>query len=316
MENVSFVIPCYRSEKTIGHVVKEIMDIMENQNEYDYEVILVNDASPDNVWEKITELAKNEKIKGIDLAKNAGQASAVMAGYGNVSGDYVITLDDDGQSPVEATMDIINKLKTENYDVVYGICQQAKFSLFRRAGSKFNSWMAYVMFGRPKDKRIISFCISRRFVIEEMVKYQNPYTYISGLVYRTTGNVGYLLVNHRSREQGTSGYSLKKLIGVWVNGFTAFSVKPLRLASCLGMLFAVLGILMAIIVVIRKLLNPFIAVGWSSVLSAILFIGGVILLVLGLIGEYIGRIYMCINSTPQYVIRQKLNLERKDLEDI
>lgn len=307
MEIVSFVIPCYRSEKTISTVVNEIKEIFMEQEEYDYEVILVNDYSPDNVWGVIKQLSKDPKVKGVCLAKNFGQASAVMAGYSQVSGNFVVTVDDDGQSPLDSMMAALKLLKEKDYDVVYGTCTEAKFNIFRRIGSKINGWMAKVMFDRPSTERVVSLSVARRFVIDEMLRYQHSYPYISGLVYRTTRNIGYLPVKHRKRMMGTSGYSFRKLVKVWLNGFTAFSIKPLRMASVLGFVASVLGLICALITVINKLIHPNVAIGWSSTISVTLILGGIILLVLGMIGEYLGRIYMCINQTPQYVIREKVN---------
>ena len=274
MEKISFVIPCYRSEKTIKKVVDEIVNLMEQHKEYGYEVVLVNDCSPDNVWETIKELRNcyNNKIRAYSFSKNFGQAAAVICGFSHVSGDYIVSIDDDGQSPIDATFPALEYLKENNFDVVYGIAEEAKHSLFRRLGSKVNSYMAKLMFDRPTDKRIVNFTIFKRFVVEEMTHYNHSYTYISGLVYRSTQNVGYLKVNHRQRISGSSGYSWKKLISVWVNGFTAFSIKPLRLASYLGILVAIIGFIFGIITLIRKLVNPAIAVGWSSIMMVMLIL--------------------------------------------
>ena len=313
MEKISFVIPCYRSEHTIESVVTEISGTMSGIPEYDYEIILVNDASPDGLWGVVCKLADKDKhIAGVDLARNFGQPSAVMAGFSRVTGDYVITLDDDGQSPVDAVRDIVAKLKSENFDVVYGVCKQAKFSFVRRMGSKINALMASYAFNRPTDRRIISFCIYRRFVVEEMKKYHNSYTYLSGLTYRTTKNIGYLDVVHRERINGSSGYSFKKLFNLWINGLTAFSIKPLRIATYMGSLFAVIGFIMTIIIIIRKIINPAVGAGWSSIVSLILILNGVSFIMMGLLGEYVGRIYMSINSSPQYIIRQVLNQDIKE----
>lgn len=313
MEKISFVIPCYRSEHTVESVVDEISRIMGNISEYNYEIILVNDSSPDRVWDVISGMAERDgHIVGVDLARNFGQPSAVMAGFSQVTGDYVITLDDDGQSPVDATKDIITKLKMENFDVVYGVCKQAKFSFIRRIGSKINASMASYAFNRPKDRRIISFCIYRRFVIDEMKKYHNSYTYLSGLTYRTTKNIGYLDVVHRSRLNGTSGYSLKKLFGLWINGLTAFTIRPLRIATYTGCTSGVIGFIMALIVIIKKILNPSVSAGWSSIVSIMLILNGLSFVIMGLLGEYVGRIYMSINDSPQYVIRQVLNRDIKE----
>lgn len=310
METVSFVIPCYRSENTIGKVVSEIKEIFKVQSSYGYEIILVNDYSPDNVWQVIQQLAQDPQIKGVCLAKNFGQASAVMAGYAHVTGDYVVTVDDDGQSPLDSMMDALKLLKDQDYDVVYGTCEEAKFNVFRRMGSKINSWMAKVMFDRPTTERVVSLSVARRFVIDEMLNYNHAYPYISGLVYRTTRNIGYIPVQHRKRLMGTSGYSFRKLVKVWLNGFTAFSIKPLRMASFLGFIAAFLGLICALVTIINKLVHPNVAIGWSSTISIMLILGGIILLVLGMIGEYLGRIYMCINQTPQYVIRETVNIKK------
>ena len=310
MEKISYVIPCYRSEKTIEIVVSEIIGIMEKQSSYDYEIVLVNDFSPDNVWQIIKKLCENDKIKGVCLAKNFGQASAVMAGYSKVTGDYVITVDDDGQSPLDSTMEAMRLLKSGDFDVIYGTCEEAKFNIFRKLGSKINGWMAKVMFDRPAAERVVSFSLARRFVVDEMLKYHHAYPYISGLVYRTTRNIGYLPVAHRKRMVDQSGYSLKKLIKVWLNGFTAFSIKPLRIASIFGIIVSFLGLISALFTIINKIIHPSVAIGWSSIVSIMLILGGVVLLVLGMIGEYVGRIYMCINESPQYVIRESINEKR------
>lgn len=314
-KKISFVIPCYRSSNTIGVVIEEILSLCK-KNTYEYEIILVNDSSPDDVWEVIKTLcADNHHIKAIRFTKNFGQASAVMAGYRNCDGDYVVTMDDDGQSPVDRLPEMLKELEKNRYDVVYGICDEAKFSIFRRMGSKINAWMAYTAYGRPKDKRIVSINIMRRYIMDEIVRYAYPYAYLSGLVYRSTRNIGYCKVNHRSRTSGTSGYRLSSLLKIWVNGFTAFSIKPLQVASYIGFMVSFIGFTLGIVTIVRKLVNHNIATGWSSTISILLFLGGIILLVLGMIGEYIGRIYMCINLSPQYVISEKVNVGEEDGKD-
>lgn len=310
MEIVSFVIPCYRSEKTIENVVSEITQQFLQTEKYDFEIILVNDFSPDKVWEKIqTMCEKDHRIKGLSLSKNFGQASAVMAGYSVASGDYVITCDDDGQSPIDSTFQIIDYLIENDYDVVYGICHEAKFGLFRKLGSALNSVMARMMFQRPRNVRIISFSVIKRYIIKEVCKYSHAFPYMSGLVHRSTKRIGYYPVVHRERSLGKSGYTLKKLISVWINGFTAFSVGPLHIANYLGLLSACMGVLGGLYIFIRKIINPEMASGWASTVCILLFLGGLILLVLGLIGEYVGRIYMCINQMPQYIIRESKNIK-------
>ena len=305
MPKFSFVIPCYRSEKTITTVVDEIKSEMAAKRPGDtYEIVLVNDCSPDNVWSVIEGLAQKENnVISINLAKNFGQHSALMAGYGKCSGEYVVSLDDDGQAPLDSLNDLITKLE-EGYDVVYAYYREVKQNLFRRFGSWMAGKMGEMMLEPPKDFKGSSFYVARGFVIREMCKYNNPYPYLVGLVLRVTRKIAWVETNHRARLEGTSGYSFARLLGLWLNGFTAFSVKPLRASTLLGFFFAFLGFAFSIFVIVRRLLGITTVDGWSTIIALLLIIGGCILMMLGLIGEYIGRIYICINDSPQYVIKE------------
>lgn len=304
---LSIVIPCYRSEKTIEGVVNELVETIRTRPETDYEMFLVCDCSPDNVWEVIKELCgQNEKIHGICLARNFGQHAALMAGYRFCTGDYVISLDDDGQSAGNELFRLVDTLET-GYDVVYADYQEKKESAFRIFGSNVNSWMNEVMIDKPKGIVPNSYYIAKAFVIREMLKYENAFPYIDGLIFRATKSIGKVEITHRSREVGSSGYTLKKLISLWLNGFTTFSVKPLRIATFLGVICACLGFLYGIIIVIQRLFDQTPIAGWSSMMAMLLFIGGVIMMMLGMMGEYIGRIYICLNNSPQYVIREMIN---------
>lgn len=302
---LSFVIPCYRSENTIETVVQEICDTVATRSGIDYEIVLVNDCSPDGVWLVIKRLAANDNhIKGICLAKNFGQHCALMAGYGQATGDYVISLDDDGQTPASESFKLVDKLE-EGFDVVYGYYEHSAQHLFRRFGTWVNKKMAEAIIGQPKTLRTTSFFIMRKFIVEEIVRYPHPFAYISGLVFRATKNLGNIEVQHRRRIEGESGYTIAGLIGLWINGFTAFSVKPLRAATFIGLLCALVGFVAGLYVVYQKFLNPEIPVGYTSILATLLFVGGMIMLLLGLIGEYVGRIYISINQSPQYVVRER-----------
>ena len=303
---LSFVIPCYRSENTIETVVQEIRETVAARPGTDYEIVLVNDCSPDGVWQVIKKLAAaDNKIKGICLAKNFGQHSALMAGYGHATGDYIISLDDDGQTPASESFKLVDKLE-EGYDVVYGYYQHSAQHLFRRFGTWVNKKMAEAIIGQPKTLRTTSFFIMRKFIVDEIVRYPNPFAYISGLVFRATKNLGNVEVQHRHRLEGRSGYTLAGLIGLWINGFTAFSVKPLRAATFIGLFCAVIGFAAGLFVIYKKLMFPEVPVGYTSMLATLLFIGGMIMLLLGLIGEYVGRIYISINQSPQYVVRERV----------
>ena len=284
---LSFVIPCYRSENTIETVVQEIRETVATRPGIDYEIVLVNDCSPDNVWQVIKKLAAADNhIKGICLAKNFGQHSALMAGYAQASGDYVVSLDDDGQTPASETFKLVDKLE-EGFDVVYGYYKHSRQHLFRRFGTWVNKKMAEAIIGQPKTLRTTSFFIMRKFIVDEIVRYPHSFAYISGLIFRATKNLGNVEVQHRRRLEGESGYTIAGLIGLWINGFTAFSVKPLRAATIIGILCAVVGFTAGLFVVYQKFLHPTVPVGYTSLLAALLFIGGMIMLLLGLIGEYI-----------------------------
>lgn len=311
MALVSFVIPCYRSALTIGRVVEELGSAMEKLPRYEYEIVLVNDCSPDNTLEVISRLAlEDEHITAVDLAKNFGQNAALMCGMSHAKGDVIICLDDDGQTPAEEAGKLIEKLE-EGYDVVYASYEHKQHSGFRNFGTRLNNLMNEIMLGKPRELSITSYFAVRRFIVEEMLRYPHCYPYVEGLILRSTRKIATVPVNHRAREEGESGYNLAKLIALWMNGFTSFSVKPLRLASIFGAVTAAAGFIYAIFIVISKFTRTDILEGWSSSMALQLVLGGIILLVLGLIGEYLGRIYMCINASPQYVERSVIKKENQ-----
>ncbi|WP_457791586.1 glycosyltransferase family 2 protein [Anaeromassilibacillus sp. SJQ-5] len=316
MKMLSFVIPCYNSAKTILTVVNEVRQTMEGRKEFTFEIILVNDNSTDETFSVIKQAAlKDGRLTAIDLAKNFGQHSALMAGYSQATGDYIVSLDDDGQTPANEVFRLIDKLEN-GFDVVFASYPQKKHSFFRNFGSRINDMMAHHLIGKPKGLYLSSYFVARRFVIEELKRYTNAYPYVSGLLLRSTNRLANVSVNHRDREIGTSGYTLKKLLALWMNGFTAFSVKPLRIASLLGVIFAGIGFLYGIWIIISKLFIRTAPIGYSSLMAVLLFIGGTLMLILGMLGEYVGRMYISINRAPQYVIRELCHEPREDQRDI
>ena len=234
-----------------------------------------------------------------------------MAGLRHSDGDYVVCLDDDGQTSANEVDKLLEKLE-EGYDAVYARYDHKQHSAFRNMGSRLNELMTRMMLQKPAELYISSYFAVRRFVVEDMARYENSYPYVIGLVLRATRNITNVSVTHREREVGTSGYTLKKLIGLWFNGFTAFSVKPLRITTAVGGASAVVGFLYGIYTIVKRFLNPAVPMGFSSLMSALVFFGGMIMLMLGLIGEYIGRIYISLNNSPQYVIREKINMESQE----
>ena len=309
---LSFVIPCYRSAKTIGAVVRELTDtVAARADEYDHEIVLVNDGSPDNVAEVIREMCKEyPSIVFVDLSRNFGQHSALMAGFNHVSGDIVVCLDDDGQTPANECFKLIDKV-AEGYDLVFAEYGKREQNWFRNLGSRFNTACNHFFYNQPKDLTANSYYACQRFVVDAALKYPNPFPYVTGLLFQSVSRYCNVMVNHRARMEGESGYNLRKLISLWVNGVTAFSIKPLRFASYAGWLIAAAGFLFALVTIIRKLVDPVIQAGWSSTMSIMLILGGMIITLMGVIGEYIGRIYLSINRYPQFVVRSVTRTDSK-----
>lgn len=305
MKKISFVIPCYRSEKTLKDVVREVRTTVAQSGNYRWEIILINDCSPDRTWSVIEQIYREdtEHIKGVNLSKNFGQHAALMAGFRYSSGDIVVCLDDDGQTPADEADKLLTGIEAGS-DVVYAKYEHKQHSAFRNFGSWVNEQMARCLLGKPKELYVSSYFAAKRFVIEDMLRYENSYPYVIGLVLRATRNVSNVTVRHRERETGVSGYTMKKLLGLWFNGFTAFSIQPLRVATVMGCLCAGAGFLYGIYTVLKRLLNPNVPMGFSSLMAVLVFIGGMIMIMLGLIGEYIGRIYISMNNSPQYVVKE------------
>ena len=312
MKLVAFVIPCYRSAKTIGAVTAEIGGAMDRLPQYDYEIVLVNDCSPDDTFGVIRELAaKDRHIAAVDLAKNFGQHAALMCGMRHSRGDFVVCLDDDGQTPADEVGKLLEKLE-EGYDVVYASYEDKRESGFRKFGSGVNRRMTEIMLGKPKELELNSYFAARRFLVDEMLRYEHGYPYVMGLVLRSTKRICNVPVHHRAREEGRSGYTLAKLLSLWMNGFTSFSVKPLRIATYSGAFLALVGLLYAIVVLIRRFTVNAAPLGWTTTTILILIIGGLNLVLLGLVGEYVGRVFMCVNVSPQYVERAYIPAEKPD----
>ncbi len=301
---LSFVIPCYGSQNTIENVICEIESVVAQRAQTEFEIIAVNDESPDNVLSVLKKLSKtHDKLTVVDLSKNMGKHSAVMAGLSLVTGDLVVTLDDDGQCPMDELWKLVDALG-EDYDIAMARYSKYQQSSFKNFGSKINSLMTMTMLGKPRDLVFSNFAVTRRYIINEILRYKNAYPYLEGLILRTTRRIICVDMEERQRFAGEGHFTFLKSISLWINGFTAFSVKPLRISTIIGCAIALAGFIFGIYVIIHKLVVPEVAVGYSSIMAALMFIGGIIMMMLGIIGEYIGRIYICINNSPQYVIRE------------
>lgn len=311
MKKISICIPCYKSENTIEKLVEQITKVFKEHKGYQYEIVLANDGSPDNTINVIKGLVnKDNHVIAIDLAKNFGESSALMAAYSMASGDYIVRMDDDGEHNPEDLFKLIDKLE-EGYDYVCAKFLNYHHSLYKRLGSKFNYWFLCKMMDVPKGSIMSSYNITRKYVIDKILDYKNPKPYIDGMVWAITNKTSYVPIEHGYRYGGESGYDLKKSISLWLNGVTSFSVKPLRLASLCGLVFSIVGFIIGLITIIDKLIQPEIEAGWTSTFAMLIFIGGFIMLFLGLIGEYIGRGYLIDNNIPQYVIRDVVKKDNR-----
>lgn len=303
---VSIVIPCYYSEKSIRKVVELVMEEFEKNEGYSCEFILVNDGSKDGTFEEIRRLAAEyPNVCGVNLMRNFGQHNALMAAMNYTKGDYVLGMDDDLQTHPSQIFKLIHKIE-EGYDVVYGVYPRRKNSALKNLSSKINEVSSRIMLNRPKDIVSSNFWMVTRAVRDEVVKYSSFNPYIDGIFYRITHNIGNVPVEHHKREFGSSGYTFRKLVNLWL-AYWNFSVIPLRLSFFLGIFSAIGGVLVAFLVVINKILHPDVAVGWSSTLCVMAVMFGLVLMVLGIVGEYIGKIIMILNNTPQYIVRETVN---------
>lgn len=305
-KKISFVIPCYNTTEAIESVISEISQSMTSLQEYEYEIILVNDGSPDRrtlPYLKEVTSRRKEKILLVDLAKNSGQPNAILTGMRFGNGDLFMTADDDGQTSMNYIPEFIKGIE-EGKDVVCArYTSRPQKSVIRRMGTIVNNKMAKALIPRPEGIEMTTIFMAKRFVVDELIKYDQPFAYISGLILRITQNIGNVAVEQRQRQSGGSGYTLVKLIRLWANGATAFSIKPLRIADGVGVSVALIGFLMALVTIVQKLLFVNYQAGWSSIVSILLILFGINLLVLGIMGEYIGRIYISVNKAPQSVVR-------------
>lgn len=308
---ISVAIPCYKSEKTIAKVVNEIREAILSKPGYDYQIILVNDYPFDNTFSVIKQLCEeDDKIIGLNLSKNFGQAAAKMAALPYVKGEVLVYMDDDGQHPAEGIIPLAEKIM-EGYDVVYAYFKHKKHSWFKRITSKINAKLAEINGTRAKGIHGASFLAISRFAVDCYTEYKSPFPSLMGYLNTLVGKITEIEMPHRERMEGKSNYSLKKLVKLWLNGFTNFSVVPLRAIAMIGGIIAVLGFVFGVILVVRKLIFPTMAAGYASTMATLLFMGGLILLALGFIGEYIGRIYMTMSSLQPYRVRETINVEKK-----
>lgn len=307
---ISVVIPVYNGSKTIESLVQLVAVEL---NGHDFEIVLVNDCSPDNSFELCKKLSiENRFVKFISLRKNGGEHNAVMCGLNYVTGDYAVIIDDDFQNPPSEILKLVNECKEGDYDVVYSKYKSKKHHWFRNFGSKLNDVFSTFLLGKPKNLYLSSFKVIKKEIIYEIIKYKGPFPYIDGLIFRCTQNVSSIYVEHSKRLEGKSNYTLSRLISLYLNMFFNFSVKPLRVCTITGFVLFIIGILFSLILSIQKIVSPEVQVGWTSIFVAVITLSGIQLIFLGVISEYIGKMYLDVNKTPQYTIKYL----SKNIEDV
>ena len=307
-ERVSVVIPVLNSEKTIGAVVDETVHALEREN-LSPEIILVNDGSHDNSHEEALKAVARfpSSVKYLRLSKNFGEHNAVMCGLKHASGDCVVILDDDFQNPPAEIRKLLAKLK-EGFDVVYGRYEVKHHAWPRNFVSIINGWFAAFLLGKPAGLYLSSFKIMNAFTVKAITAYEGPFSYVDGLILRSTDSIGQVVCEHATRKASHSNYTWWKLFLLWLNMFTGFSVAPLRLASLTGFVLSLTGLALSVLFIISKctggvfIINQ-IPTGWASLIVCVTFFSGFQLLVLGILGEYLGRLFLTVNRMPQFVIR-------------
>lgn len=306
---ISIVIPVYGSATILPALVQKLEEVLAPlYGATGFEAVLVHDHGPDDSWKVLLALgAERPWLKGVNLRRNAGQHNAVMAGFAHASGRYVVTMDDDLQHDPADVPRIVDALKA-GADLVYVRFEDRKHALWKRLGSGFNDWVASRLLNKPSGLYLSPFRGIKREVCATALTYRGPFVYVDGLLLQSTSNFTSITARHHARQDGKSGYSLRKSISLWMQMATSFSIVPLRFVSLAGVSASAAAFVFGLIVIVRKLMNPELAVGWSSLIVAIMFMGGLQLLALGAIGEYTGRILLNVNNRPQYVVGDLLNL--------
>jgi undecaprenyl-phosphate 4-deoxy-4-formamido-L-arabinose transferase len=300
---LSIVIPVYNGSRTISELVARIQTVFAAMP---FEIILVNDGSEDDSEAVCAGLAEKfpANVTFVHLSRNFGEHSAALAGLSYARGKCAALLDDDGQNPPEELLRMLEELKRGRHDVVYGHYIDKQHSWFRNAGSRFNDRIATLMLDKPKELYLSSFKVMNRFVVDEIIKYRGPFPYADGLIYRATRRIAQIPVEHLPNTTGPSRYTFRKLVGLWLNMFLNFSIKPLRLSVYVGLTTSCLSILALLFIFIDKIwITPGVTVGIPTVLGTIVFLSGIQLMILGLVGEYLGRLYLDQTGTPQYIVR-------------
>ena len=309
--HLSIVVPLYNAEKTLPALHREISAL---QVAGGHELIIVNDGSRDETEAVALKLTRESELPMtfLSLSRNFGEHNAVLAGLRAVSGRYAVTMDDDLQNPPSEVLKLLAVAEAQKCDVVFGVYERKEHAWWRNAGSWLTNLIADFVVDKPRKLYLCSFRCLSRFVVDEIAKSRTPYPYIDGLIFQVTQNVGTVAVRHVERAEGNSGYNFRKLVRLWISMLVNVSILPLRLMTFAGMITSALGFLAVIEVVLEHMLHKT-PTGWSSLMAAMLLLSGTQLLLLGILGEYVGRIYLGISEKPQSVIREQVRSSASDV---
>lgn len=298
---VSIVVPVYNGADSIGVLVEELTKLVVEDG---MEIVLVNDGSPDNSLAVCRELCQKNAVAltVVNLARNFGEHNAVMAGYAHARGAYIINMDDDLQNPPEEVLNLWQHARDHHYDAVYTFYHEKQHDSWRNVGSRFTNWCADMVIDKPKGLYLSSFRCVSAFLAKQIVEHQGPFPYIDGLIFQITQNVGKLAVKHLPRANGESNYTIRRLVRLFLSMLLNFSVVPLRIGTLTGVLMALLGLVGLLAILVEALFTDT-PRGWVSMMAAALTLTGVQLMMLGVIGEYLGRMFLTINKKPQFVVR-------------
>lgn len=307
---LSVVIPVYNGAETIT----DLVDVLGRQAfGMAIEIILVNDGSKDDSQEVCERLLRtaNVPITLVTHARNFGEHNAVMSGLRRAKGDYVVTIDDDLQNHPGEILKLLDKLRGENLDIVYAQFITKQHATWRNLGSKSANLIAEWLTEKPQGLYMSTFRCMNRFLVAEIINYSGPYPFIEGLVFQITNRIGSVEVTHLPNKAGRRNYTLRKLVTLWLTILINFSTRPLQLSISLGLGMALLGGLGAVYVFVDYFMEGPSSAGWPSIVVLMLVFTGTQLVILGLMGEYIGRMFIHVGGRPQAVVRTSIAAEPK-----
>lgn len=304
MKEISIVIPVYNSYECVKEISLQIEKALSG---IEYEQIMVNDCSKDSSWDEIQQICKtNKNVIGINLRKNGGQDSAILTGLNFATGNYIVIMDDDLQHSPFDILKLYEEIK-KGYDVCYANFEHKKQKIWKNLGSWFNGKISEISIGKPKEIYLSPFKIMTKGIVQEIIKFNNLFPYIDGLIFQVTKNITQIDIEHHKREMGKSNYNLIKSIKVFLRMMFGFSTMPLNISTYFGFTSAAAGFILAVVYLIQYFSGKVEVQGWTTLVILILVIGGLILVSLGILGKYLGQIYLTVNNQPKFIIKEILN---------